>query len=152
MGKTILITGATDGVGKATAELLANNRHEIIIHARSRSKGERIEGEIRKKTGNEKVTCIVADFTGLSEISGMVSDIKMKFSKIDVLINNAGVYRMKKNMLPNGLEETFMVNHLAHFYLTLKLLPLLKPCQFSQHTNRFGRVFHIVNTNNGRAI
>ncbi|MEN8117463.1 MAG: SDR family oxidoreductase [Bacteroidota bacterium] len=126
MSKTVLITGSTDGVGKATAEQLANAGHEVIIHSRSNKKGDLVEHEIRQKTGNDKVTFVTADFTRLSEVSEMVSELRKRVPKIDVLINNAGVYRTQKNILPNGLEETFMVNHLAHFYLTLQLLPLIK--------------------------
>ncbi|NOR76165.1 MAG: SDR family NAD(P)-dependent oxidoreductase [Draconibacterium sp.] len=126
MSKTILITGSTDGIGKATAELLAEAGHKIIVHARSDEKGERIAHEIQQKTGNTKVKFVTADFRKLSEVAEMCSELLLKFSKIDVLINNAGVFRQKKNILQNKLEETVMVNHLSPFFLTLKLIPLLK--------------------------
>ena len=135
MSKTILITGATDGIGKATAERLSAAGHEIIIHARSDENGKRVVSEIQQKTGNSAVKYVAADLGKLSEIDKMVAELFRKFKKIDVLINNAGVYRTRKNSLPNGLEETFMVNHLAPFYLTSKLLPLLRESQQARIIN-----------------
>ncbi len=126
MNKTILITGATDGIGKATAELLVNSGYEIIIHARNSEKGEKTTSEIQQKTGNTAVKFIAADFSKLSDIDNMVNELYSNTEKIDVLINNAGVYREEKNILPNGMEESFMINYLSHFYLTTELLPLLK--------------------------
>lgn len=136
MSKTILITGATDGIGKATAELLAEAENKIIVHARSAEKGERIVNEIQQKTGNNSITYVVADFTKLPDIAKMYSELLLKFSKIDVLINNAGVFRHEKNILQNGIEETFMVNHLASFFLTLNLIPLLK-------SSKQGRIINV---------
>lgn len=124
--KTILITGATDGIGKATAEMLANEGHEIIIHGRSAEKGKRVCREIQEKTGNDRVEFVTADFQKLSDLKLLTEDLFKRFKKIDILINNAGVFIGQKNILPNGLEETFMVNHLAPFYMTLELLPLIK--------------------------
>ncbi|MCF6331765.1 MAG: SDR family NAD(P)-dependent oxidoreductase [Draconibacterium sp.] len=126
MSKTILITGATDGIGKATAGLLAETGHKIIVHARTTEKGKLIANKIQQKTGNNSITFVVADFAKLSDVAKMCSELLLKFPKIDVLINNAGVFRQKKNILQNGLEETFMVNHLSLFFLTLNLIPLLK--------------------------
>ncbi len=135
MCKTILITGATDGIGKATAEFLSAAGHEIIIHARSDEKGERVVSEIQKKTGNTTVNYVAADFSKLSDIEKMVGKLFLNTKKIDVLINNAGVYREEKKILPNGMEESFMINYLAHFYLTTKLLPLLKKSLHSRIIN-----------------
>ncbi len=135
MCKTILITGATDGIGKATAELLSASGHKIIIHARSDEKGERVVSEIQQKTGNTTVNYIAADFSKLSDIQKMVDKLFLNTKKIDILINNAGVYREEKNILPNGIEESFMINYLAHFYLTTKLLPLLKKSLHSRIIN-----------------
>jgi len=81
------------------------------------------------------VKYVVADMGKLSEIEKMVTELFRKFKKIDVLINNAGVYREEKNILPNGLEETFMINYLSHFYLTTKLLPLLKESEHARIIN-----------------
>ncbi len=135
MSKTILITGATDGIGKATAGLLAAKGHEIIVHARTTGRGEKTVNEIRHKTGNKAVSFVKADFTELSEVTKMVNEIKQRFDKTDVLINNAGVFRPEKHILKNGLEETFMVSHLAHFYLTTELLPLLEKSQQARIIN-----------------
>ncbi len=135
MKKTILITGATDGIGKATAQLLTNSGHEIIVHSRTFEKGEKVAYEIQQKTGNSAVKYVAADLGKMSEIDKMVAELFHKFKKIDVLINNAGVYRDKKIILQNELEETFMVNHLASFYLTTKLVPLLKKSEQARIIN-----------------
>ena len=135
MGKTVLITGATDGIGKATAEYLSAAGHEIIVHSRTSEKGEKIVNEIQQKTGNSAVKYVVADFSKLSDIDKMVAELFRKFKKIDVLINNAGIYRAEKNILPNGMEESFMINYLSHFYLTTKTLPLLKESEQARIIN-----------------
>ena len=126
MCKTILITGATDGIGKATAEHLSAAGHKVIIHSRYAEKGERVVSEIQQKTGNTTLKFVTADLCKLPDIQKMVDKLFSNTKKIDVLINNAGVYRVEKNILQNGMEESFMINYLAHFYLTTKLLPLLK--------------------------
>ena len=125
MKRIILITGATDGIGKATAIHLAGAAHEIIVHSRSEEKGKKTIDEIYKKTGNSALHFVAADFTKIADVAKMGEELKQNFENIDVLINNAGVFRVEKNILSNGLEETFMVNHLAHFYLTIELLTLL---------------------------
>jgi NAD(P)-dependent dehydrogenase (short-subunit alcohol dehydrogenase family) len=135
MSKTILITGATDGIGKATAGLLASAGHEIIIHARTKEQGEKTVREIQQKTNNTAITFVAADFTELVHISTLVKTLTKQFKKIDVLINNAGVYREERNVLKNGLEENFMVNYLAHFYLTTELLPFLEKSQQARIIN-----------------
>ena len=124
--KTILITGSTDGIGKQTALELAEKGHQIIIHGRNVQKSDSACREIIKKSGNQRVGFVAADFTDLSEINRMAKEIVSIFGKLDVLINNAGVFENEKVILPNGFERTFMVNHLAPFALTLGLLELLK--------------------------
>ena len=144
MSKTILITGATDGIGRATAQILSEAGHKIIVHVRTEEKGKKVVNEIHRKTGNNSADYVVADFTSLPQIAEMVSDIKSRYLEIDALINNAGVYRESRNILSNGLEETFMVNHLAHFFLTLQLLPLLQKSKNARIIN-VSSMIHAVN-------
>ncbi len=124
--KTILITGATDGIGKQTALVLAEMGHEIILHGRNEVRGKDVLNFLQRQTKNENLHYVNADFTEFSEIDKLVENLKANFNKIDVLINNAGVFENHKVILPNGFERTFMVNHLAPFSLTLQLLGLIR--------------------------
>lgn len=123
MSKTILITGATDGIGKQTAlELALQNSNEIIIHGRNEEKCKETIAELIEKTGNEKIKGTAADFSSLNDVAEMSDNIKENFDKIDALINNAGVYMNEKVLTADGYETTFAVNHLAPFLLTNKLI------------------------------
>lgn len=124
--KTIFITGSTDGIGKQTALDLAAMGHEIIIHGRNQQRCKDTFNLVSKETQNKNLHWLNADLTDLSEITSLSEKLKGKFNKIDVLINNAGVFENQKIILPNGLEKTFMVNHIAYFSLTLQMLDLLK--------------------------
>ena len=125
-GKTILLTGATDGIGKQTAFELARKGATLIMHGKNDIKGNKIRSEIITETGNKKIYYFNADFTSFADIKNMVNSIKNQFQSIDVLINNAGIYENNKLILDSGIEKTFMVNHLAPFALTMQLLGLLR--------------------------
>ncbi|MBN2639119.1 MAG: SDR family oxidoreductase [Bacteroidales bacterium] len=133
--KIILVTGASDGIGKQTALELAQKKHHVIVHGRNKEKSERAASEIREKSGSDTVDFICADFTSLKEISEMSVVLKNKFPRLDVLINNAGVFENNHIILPNGFEKTFMVNHLAPFALTLQLMDLIRSTVGSRIVN-----------------
>ena len=133
--KTILITGATDGIGQQTALDLAEKGHEIILHGRNNSRGHETLKAIQNQTRNSKLHYFNADLTDFSEISKLADTIKSGFEKMDVLINNAGVFETQKVILLNGFERTFMVNYLAHFSLTLQLLGLIKNAEEGRIVN-----------------
>ena len=124
--KTILLTGATDGIGKQTAFRLAEKGVVLLMHGKNNEKGNKIKEEIIAKTKNRNVFYFNADFCSFDEVKSLSDTIHQRFSQIDILINNAGVYEKEKIILKNGIEKTFMVNHLASFYLSLQLLDLLK--------------------------
>ncbi|WP_406656903.1 SDR family NAD(P)-dependent oxidoreductase [Methanolobus sp. ZRKC2] len=126
MKKTILITGSTDGIGKLTAIKLAKEGHTIYIHGRNPEKVRGVVSEIKTTTKNEKVKGFVADFSDLDSVKQMAEQIKKEISKIDVLINNAGVYSSSPSRNKDGLDVRFVVNYLAPYLLTNKLIPLLK--------------------------
>jgi len=116
--KTILITGSTDGIGKLAAINLAKSGHHIIIHGRSPEKLAKVKAEIISLTGSEKIEGYVADFSKLDDVRRMANTIKEEQSKIDVLVNNAGVFKINNSIAENGLDVRMVVNYLAPFILT----------------------------------
>ena len=124
--KTILITGSTDGIGKQTAFELARMGHEIILHGRNEMVGIILKEDIIRQTGNERIHYFNADLTDFAAINSLAEEIKSNFSKLDVLLNNAGVLQKHRQILETGFEMTFMVNYLAPFSLTLQLLDLVR--------------------------
>ena len=124
--KLILVTGATDGIGKQTALELAKMQHEVIVHGRNEERGKQVVSSLKKLSGNEKIHYLNADLCYFEEITKLANQVKKKFSHLDVLINNAGVFENEEIILPNGIERTFMINHMACFSLTLQLLDLLR--------------------------
>ncbi len=133
--KTILVTGATDGIGKQTALELAQRGHKVLVHGRNQSKSEVAAAEIRRASGNENAEAVWADLTDFKAIKALADGIKKQYDRLDVLLNNAGVFENEKVILSNGLERTFMVNHMASFALTLELLDLLKNTPGSRIVN-----------------
>jgi len=122
----ILVTGSTDGIGKATAIELASQGAEVILHGRKVGKGHTVQRELEEKTGGEKPDLVIADFSDWDQILHMALDISERYSRLDVLINNAGTYEKVRRVTADGVEMTFAVNYLAPFLLTHSLLPLLK--------------------------
>ncbi|MGK9369738.1 SDR family oxidoreductase [Melioribacter sp. Ez-97] len=120
-GKTILITGSTDGIGKQTADELAKRGYNIIIHGRDKKRIETTVEGLKKKYPQVKIDGIQADLSSLRNLVKLSEEIKQSCPRIDVLINNAGVYSQKKVLTGDGYELTFAVNHLAHMLLTYLL-------------------------------
>jgi len=133
--KIILLTGATDGIGKQTAFMLAEKNANLIIHGKNIEKGNRVKEEIIQKTKNKNIHYFNGDFTSFQEIDALSNKIHKEFPHIDILINNAGIYEDNKIILENGIEKNFMVNHLASFSLTLNLLDLLKKAENARLIN-----------------
>jgi retinol dehydrogenase 14 len=119
--KTVLITGATDGIGKQTAIELALLGGEVILHGRNEERLLKIKSEITTLTKNIKIKTISSDLSSLKKTAELVDEINNRFEHIDVLINNAGVYMKRKELTEDGFEKTFAVNHLSHFLLTNRL-------------------------------
>lgn len=125
--KTILITGASDGIGKETAKTLAKQGHRIIIHGRNKQKTEAAFEEIKRESGNQNIDMYLADFLALTEVRKFADTIKQKYDHLDVLINNAGAqFTDKRETTSEGHEKTMVINVFSPFLLTTLLLDLLK--------------------------
>ncbi len=132
--KICLITGATSGIGKATAIELAKLGFILILAARSENKGLKLVDKLRKKY-KVQAEFIKTDISSLKEVKKLSEQIKQKYDKIDVLINNAGSRFADYKKSVDGIELTFATNHLGHFYLSLLLIDLLKKSSSSRIIN-----------------
>ncbi len=124
--KIVLITGSTDGIGKETALQLAKMGATVIMHGRNHHSGPQVKDEIIALSGNQNVEYINADLSVKAKIHNLADFVKTKFGRLDVLINNAGVFMKERVLNEDRLEMTFAVNHVAHYILTGLLLPCLK--------------------------
>ena len=124
--RVFLITGATDGIGKATALALAESGAVVILHGRDPDKTARVVAEIQSATANSKLHTVIADFASLDQVAALAEHIWHEFGQLDVLINNAGQINDRRLTSQDGFELTFAVNYLAPFLLTQKLLPVLQ--------------------------
>lgn len=122
----ILVTGATDGIGLETARQLALQGQELVLHGRSEEKAQHARNKILRSAPLAKLHTAHADLADLAAVARMADDLNTRLPHLDVLINNAGVYLTEHKLSKDGYEMTMAVNHLAHFLLTLRLLPLLK--------------------------
>lgn len=125
--KIILVTGASDGVGKETAKTLAKQGHKLIIHGRSKQKLQAVYEEIKAETGNSNIDLFTADFLSLADVKRFAEEIKNKYDHLDVLINNAGAqFKDVRELTSEGYEKTMVINVFAPFLLTMLLLDVLK--------------------------
>lgn len=125
-GKTVLITGGTSGIGKATAVALAAMGADVVITGRNAERGEAAVEEIKGRSHSESVELILADLSLQSEVRRLAETFLARHDRLDVLANNAGVVQSKRTETPEGIETTLAVNHLAPFLLTNLLLDRLK--------------------------
>jgi NAD(P)-dependent dehydrogenase (short-subunit alcohol dehydrogenase family) len=123
--KICLITGATSGIGKAAAAALASQGYEMVLVGRNPEKLERVVNELRGQTASPTVHGLLADFGDLDQVRHLAGQFKEQFTRLDVLINNAGAYFNRRQRTRYGVETTFLVNHLASFLLTSLLLDSL---------------------------
>jgi NAD(P)-dependent dehydrogenase (short-subunit alcohol dehydrogenase family) len=129
--KTVLVTGSTDGVGKLVARQLAQAGAHVLLHGRSREKGQRVLEEIRAATGSDRLEFHLADLSSLLEVRGLAEMVAVRHAALHLLVNNAGIgfgprEAMRREVSRDGYELRFAVNYLSGFLLTHLLLPALR--------------------------
>ncbi len=124
--KIVLITGATAGIGKETALALAKQKAHLLLPVRNIEKGRALQAEIAQKTGHRLVNLLECDLASLASVARMAAEVQSKYQRLDILINNAGVWEPQRKYSQDKIELTWAVNHLAPFLLTNLLLPMLK--------------------------
>jgi NAD(P)-dependent dehydrogenase (short-subunit alcohol dehydrogenase family) len=123
--KTILLTGATDGIGLATAKMLAPLGHHLLLHGRSQEKLDKAVETVKAASNKSVISSYIADLSNLRETQKFAARIIADHDSLDVLINNAGVFKTPEPITPCGLDVRFAVNTLAPFILTKKLSSIM---------------------------
>ncbi|MEO1223110.1 MAG: SDR family NAD(P)-dependent oxidoreductase [Pseudomonadota bacterium] len=125
MKKTILITGATDGIGLETAKMLVSAGHDVLLHGRNPAKLAEAQEALAGASDDRAIQAYLADLSRIDEVETLANAVAAKHDKLDVLINNAGVLKTPNVTTEDGLDIRFVVNTLAPYLLTQRLLPLL---------------------------
>ena len=129
-----MVTGATDGIGKAVAKAIAQRGDTLLIVGRDIDKTETVLKEIVDYSSNTDVDYFITDLSSQKQVSTLSRLVQSKYPKLDVLINNAGSVFMSRRESEDGIEMTFALNHLSYFLLSNLLLPLLKAVSYTHLT------------------
>ncbi|MFW2440582.1 MAG: SDR family NAD(P)-dependent oxidoreductase [Arenicellales bacterium] len=125
MQKIILITGSTDGIGLATARMLVSQGHHVLLHGRNPEKMADVEKMLSALPGDGRVESYIADLSRMADVETLAKAVTERHTKLDVLINNAGIFRAPRTITQEGLDVRFAVNTIAPYLLTQRLLPLM---------------------------
>ncbi len=134
-GKTVLVTGGTNGIGEEAALALAKMGAHVVVHGRSAEKGEATLARIRGEAPDASLEFLQADLSSLEAIEAAATSFLDSGRPLDVLLNNAGAMHTSRKVTSDGFEMTFGVNHLAYFALTARLLPALKKAEGARIVN-----------------
>ena len=121
-GKICMVTGATSGIGAATALALAKQGATMIVVGRNQKKSSQTVNKIKTATGNSSVDYLLADLSSQKDIRQLSEQFKNNYQRLDILVNNAGAKFVVRQMTVDGYEMTFALNHLAYFLLYLRLI------------------------------
>src|SRR2546426_9247166 len=124
--KVVLVTGANSGIGRAASLALAKMGATVVMVARNKERGEAARSEIVKESQNDSVDLLFADLSSLESVRRLATEFQRKYSKLHVLINNAGLFNQRRHVTMDGYANTFATNYLAPFLLTKLQLNLLK--------------------------
>ena len=133
--KTVLITGASSGIGKVTARALAEQGAKVIFTARTEAKAQATLAYLQQHSGNAQISYHLCDFASQQAIHSLARALQEEHAQLDVLVNNAGAVFASRQETPEGIERTFAVNHLGYFLLTHLLLDLLKAAPSARIVN-----------------
>jgi len=125
-GKVCLVTGGTAGIGYVTALELARMGASVIVHGRDEARCRQVVKSIQDQSGNPLVEYLLADLSSQTQIRRAADQFHNQYDHLDVLVNNAGAFFLRRRLSPDGIEMTLAVNHLAYFLLTLLLLDAIK--------------------------
>jgi NAD(P)-dependent dehydrogenase (short-subunit alcohol dehydrogenase family) len=125
-GKICIVTGSNSGIGRETALALAKMGATVVMVVRNRERGEKARLEIIGESGNDATCVMICDVSSTDSVRRFAKEFRDAYDRLDVLINNAGVFTGKRQVTVDGFERTLAVNYLGPFLLTCELLPLLK--------------------------
>jgi NAD(P)-dependent dehydrogenase (short-subunit alcohol dehydrogenase family) len=125
-GKICLVTGATSGIGRATALGLARMGATLALVARDPVRGETARNDVASQSGNPAIDLLLADLSSQQSVRRLAENFRQRYTHLHVLVNNAGLFSLRRRTTVDGLEMTFAVNYLAPFLLTNLLLDVLK--------------------------
>jgi len=125
-GKICLVTGATSGIGRVTARALAQQGATVVLVGRNPERTTATVRRIQQETRNPHVECLMADLSVQAQVRQLAGEFQRRFTRLDVLLNNAGAFFAKRHVSVDGIEMTLALNHLAYFLLTHLLLYVLK--------------------------
>jgi NAD(P)-dependent dehydrogenase (short-subunit alcohol dehydrogenase family) len=125
-GKRVLITGASSGIGKATALGLARQGAAVVMVARDEQRGRRALEDVKRRSGSDDIELLIADLSTRDAIRALAAEVRERYDRVDVLINNAAILTGTRRTTPEGFEMQFFVNHVAYYMLTCLLAGLLR--------------------------
>ena len=134
-GKICLVTGATSGIGRVTAQALAQQGATVVLVGRNPERTAATVSRIQQETGNPHVECLMADLSVQAQVRQLAGEFQRRFTRLDVLLNNAGAFFSRRHVSVDGVEMTLTLNHLAYFLLTHLLLDVLKATPVARIVN-----------------